>query len=129
MAIDYTEQLLETCNSIRADIKTLQDQLSGCDRLQSDLLHIIENENFNAAQGYKLAKMLQDNRGTRRRIKNELETLIMLRNSIVDTNLNKLKLIQKRIDKKNEILAELSECKIYNPKVLETTNLKEVTSL
>ncbi len=50
--------------------------------MQLDLLHKIENEHFNAVEGYYLAKELHDLRVERRNIKNELHNIGDLRSCI-----------------------------------------------
>jgi hypothetical protein len=52
-----------------------KEQLKKVDQEILDLLHVLEFTNFNAYQGYKLAKEIQNARNQRRILKNELEFL------------------------------------------------------
>ena len=50
-----------------------------------DIEHYIENSNLNAADGYRAYRMLKDKRMARRKIKNEMEILDLIRaNPILD---------------------------------------------
>lgn len=124
----YAEQLLNIYEQIENDLQTLYTEKSKLEGLELDILHIMENEKFNASQGFKLAKMIQDARKDRRELKIEIETLANLKKSFVDKNINILKSTYGNIKKKDEILNSLKENKVYNPRVLETTDLKLVTS-
>ena len=129
MAIDYANQLMEIYDNVKKDMVELQKQLYECERLEQDYLHIIEGNNFNAAQGYKLAKLIQENRQKRRNIKNELKTMQMLKRAMVDKNINILKSIYGNIKREEQILKQLQEDAVYTPRVLETTDIKAITSI
>lgn len=51
------------------------EQLKRIDQEIQDILHAIELNNFNASDGYKLAKELQTARKVRRELKDQLELL------------------------------------------------------
>jgi hypothetical protein len=83
---EYTEidmgTFKSTLNDLSEQIKTMKGnnewlhrQQSIVDQEISDILHYIEFYNFNACQGWKLAKTLKDLRLKRRSIKNQLEVL------------------------------------------------------
>ncbi len=129
MAKDYAGQLMEIYSNITVDMAELRKRLYECDRLEQDYLHIIEGNNFNAAQGYKLAKLIQENRHKRRNIKNELQTMHILKKSIIDKNINILKSTYGNIKRQDEILTQLQENAVYKPRILESTELKAITSL
>ena len=87
----YTEQLLEIYDKINQDLEYFKYKLHYLQWLEQDLLHIIENKKFNVVQGYKLSKKLQETRNERRDYKIELETMINLKKTFVDKNINYLK--------------------------------------
>ena len=97
--------------------------------LQEDLLHIIENKKFNVVQGYKLSKKLQETRNERRDYKIELETMINLKKTFVDKNINYLKNTYDSIKRQDEELLSLRDNRVYKPRVLESMELKIVVPL
>ena len=50
----YTEQLLSIFDNINKDIKQNYDKLTESQNLEQDILHIMENKNFNAYKGMDL---------------------------------------------------------------------------
>jgi hypothetical protein len=123
----YTEQLLNTYDEIKEECERLNKELRKADLYEQDLLHIIENGGFNAYEGYRLAKMISDNRQKRRQIKNELEPLQQLKNSFIDKNITELNNTYDAVIRRDKILTNLTENKVYTPRVLETTDLKVVS--
>lgn len=80
---------LYTMNGLISDIDNrigkLEENLSEIDMCIVDIEHYIENSNLNAADGYKAYRMLKDKRMVRRKIKNEMEILDLIRaNPILD---------------------------------------------
>jgi hypothetical protein len=79
--VDYQKNLSQAfvaMRQIQMDLKwestkELVEELSRVDKMQSDVLHIIEFLNFNASEGFKFSKMLQVIRKARRKIKNRME--------------------------------------------------------
>jgi len=79
--VNYMEsmsQIFKTFRQMQMDLKRetdveLNEELSRVDKMQSDVLHIIELMNFNAVEGYNFAKMLQVIRQARRRIKDRID--------------------------------------------------------
>lgn len=70
----------------------LKIELSTVDKELSDIYHYIELRNLNAAQGYKIYKMIRDRRIKRRAIKNELAVLsIILGKKISDTTMDEIR--------------------------------------
>lgn len=118
-ARNYSEQLLKIYNNINNDFISLNNELRQADLLEQDLLHTIEAGNFNAFQGYKLSKMIHDNRVKRRDIKNELDPLFRLKNNFVDVNVNRLNTVSQQVIKRDERLTNLTENQIYTPRVLD----------
>lgn len=116
-AIEYTRQLLDIYDSIVTEYESLKQQHSEIEALQQDLLHEIENTNFNACEGYMLAKRIKDVRATRREIKNEVLTMGSLVNGFVNSNMEALKTTTKRIESKDLVLNRLKENGTYNSRV------------
>lgn len=111
-AEEYIVDLNNLFLNIENDWKFLNSELSRLDKMQDDLLHQIEFQNFNAAQGYKLAKVLKTVRNQRRIVKNEIEIFHSLRN-ITRTCFKRLE-SSVRAKKRNHQKA------IYHPKVIKT---------
>ena len=118
-ALEYTNELIDIYNRINSDYQDLVKQEQTTSLYEQDILHIIENTTFNAADGYKLAKMIKDNRNKRRKIKNELRPMKMLKDSFINNSINSLKKAQERLDREAEILSSLSENAIYSPRTQE----------
>jgi len=74
-AKEYSNELLQLIDKIESEKVSLNKELSNYDITTSDILHQIELGNFNACEGYKLCKKLQEIRRNRRRIKYELEPI------------------------------------------------------
>jgi len=118
-AKNYSEQLLGIYSDIKHDFETLTNELSQADLYEQDVLHMIENGKFNASEGYKFAKMIYDNRIKRREIKNELEPLQQLKTSFIDKNIQALNTSYQAVIRRDNILTNLTENKIYNPRVID----------
>lgn len=73
--IEKLSNALDTIVNVPVRIKYLNDELALTNAKQTDLLHEIENSNFNAYEGYVKAKELQEVRMYRRELKNELDIL------------------------------------------------------
>lgn len=87
--IDKVKEI-ETCvKQIEARKEFLAVEMSRIDLEIVDIEHAAEFYNLNAAQGYKLYKMLHDARIERRSIKNEMEKL----NYFLNTKLNSYNLM------------------------------------
>jgi len=125
----YTEQLLEIYDKINNDLEYFKYKLHYLQWLQEDLLHIIGNKNFNVVQGYKLSKKLKETRNERRDYKIELETMINLKKTFVDKNINYLKNTYDNIKRQDEELLSLRDNRVYKPRVLESMELKIIVPL
>ena len=117
-AKNYSEQLLGIYSDIKHDFETLTNELSQADLYEQDVLHMIENGKFNASDGYKFAKMIYDNRIKRREIKNELEPLQQLKTSFIDKNIQALNTSHQAVIRKDNILTNLTDNKVYYPRVI-----------
>lgn len=89
----------------------LTDQLSTVDKEICDILHYIEFCNLNAAQGYKVYKMIKERRIRRRSIKNELQVLdIILGKKISETATDEIEKAVAGMDKRKyepRVMSEL----------------------
>lgn len=78
-ALNYSEQLSNVISNVRDDFDSLNHRLSVLDKMQQDILHTIENtSSIDLYEGWKLTKSLQEIRRERRKIKDELETMVIL---------------------------------------------------
>jgi len=72
-------EMVELMIAISDNVKTLMSQVEAeqyyADQEYNDLTHALELTRFNAAEGFRLAKELQDNRLRRRNAKNQREQL------------------------------------------------------
>lgn len=125
----YSEQLLSIFNNINTDIEQNFIKLKELDNIQQDLLHIIENNKFSSCEGYMLTKKLKDTRVQRRKVKNEWRLLINLKKSFCDKNISQLKSTNDNITRLNKDLIREIEEKVYQPRALESTDLKLIISL
>lgn len=113
-AIEYSNKVLKVYDEISKDFSILCDEQSKTDLMIQDILHTIENTNFNASEGYKYAKQLKDIRNGRRDIKNEHETLTIL--------VQELKPVADKLRKINGTIAKLNEkqkTRIYIPRIIK----------
>jgi len=125
----YTEQLLEIYDNINQDLKYFNYQIREYQLLEQDVLHIIENKKFNAAEGCKLANMIKYARNKRRDYKIEIETMLNLKETFIDKNIEQLKDTYDSVKRQDEILLELKRNKVYRPRVLNSMELKKVVPL
>jgi len=125
----YSEQLLEIYNNIDKDYEYYYSEVGRFDAITQDLLHAIENGDFNVAEGYKLAKRIKDIRVERRIAKVEVKTLSNLKKTFCDKNIHQLKCAHGQIKKEDEILMKQIEEKVYKPKILESIDLKLLVPL
>jgi len=127
LAKNYSEDILTLYHNINADFNRLSHELSQADLMEQDILHLIEKGGFNACEGYNLSKQLFENRKQRRKVKNEWTLLRKLKQSFIDMNMQGLKETHESIVRKDKILKNLTENKVYNPRVLRpNTNVKPV---
>jgi len=122
----YVEEIKNIINSIEDNIKLLNKEIYTLQGKQEDLLHVLENEKFNASDGYKLAKMIQELRAERRNKKNELQTLEILKNNLTNNMNKRITELFDMIFKVRESQIEAKRERIYKPRVLHTMNVKEL---
>lgn len=120
---DLVLELESIMNKIEKKNEELKSEKSRIDSIRNDLLHFIENDTFNASQGYKYAKALQKIQNERRIIGYELRAiqaskskLRPLQGSIKEATRCTIKNINKF-----ENLTELGTDS-YNPRILKSAN-------
>jgi len=118
IAEDYSKQLLSIYHNINEEFESLRNKQSQIDLYIQDVLHMIEAKNFNASEGYKFAKMIHDARIKRRDIKNEIEPLMKLKHEFIDRNINSLTKTHQAVVRKDSILTNLTDNKVYVPRVI-----------
>ena len=91
-AIKALQSVVDALDEIDHSSKQLAEQLSYHDKRKEDILHRIEQMNFNAADGYKVAKELKGALAERRAVKNEMATLCCFKDSLGSQGLSKKKL-------------------------------------
>lgn len=118
-ALSYSEQLSNVISSARDDFDSLNNRLSVLDKMQQDILHKIENTNsIDLYEGWKLTKSLQEIRRERRKIKNELETMVILIRDLGHLKKTKSKVEQKETELNNRLK---KTNKGYKMRVLKST--------
>lgn len=100
-----TNGLADVIENLPKRIDELNKTVSKCDGEINDLQHLAEWENFNASQGYNIAKQIQKASRKRRAAKDELETLfgikgIINNNSKFDAHINGLKMTMRAQERK-----------------------------
>ena len=71
-------------NILGAEVKTIGRKIGKLDKMEQDALHVVEFKNFNAANGYKLAKLLKVIRTKKRAWKTRLRYVQTARHQILD---------------------------------------------
>lgn len=118
-ALSCSEQLSNVISSARDDFDSLNHRLSVLDKMQQDILHTIENTNsIDLYEGWKLTKSLQEIRRERRKIKNELETMVILIRDLGHLKKTKSKVEQKETELNNRLK---KTNKGYKMRVLKST--------
>lgn len=101
---------------------TLEEQIKETEYARNDLLHELELANLNAVEMTKVAKTLKEVLKERRKYKDELEKVMILK-SFADKYNNKLIVGDIIIALKNlKTLKQINETRTYNPRRI--TNLK-----
>jgi len=123
-ATSYTHQLLEIYSNINSDVKRLTEEVRTANLFNIDMLHEIMNTNFNACEGYKLAKQIKDNQLFRQQAKCELTTLIQLKR-FINTKLSLLNQVHQEIINEDSRYKYNIENKIYKPKAMNVENFSK----
>lgn len=121
-AKEYANNLKQTIQNIEDEYNMQINNLSKIDKAINDIEHIIECKNFNILKGYMLANIIKSLRLERREIKNEIETLLILKgyNNItlntISNAINKIK--EKEVKQKT---------RQYRPKILTENDINNFT--
>lgn len=123
-AKEYSEKFLELYKQVEKDFKELSEEQKKYDLMEEDVLHMIENSNFNVVNGYYYAKRLQEIRRARREIKNEVEAMCMLKDNLRKVNFYQ---VNNKIINKEKQLQYVTDNKVYNSRIFANNNIKEIT--
>jgi L-ribulose-5-phosphate 3-epimerase UlaE len=121
--IQAIQGFLELLNWIDNDWAVIFDQIGNADKETQDLLHEIELSHFNAFEGFKLSKEIQNVRQWRRQLKNLQEVLEPFNdfcNANKNLRVNLFKVMNQMVKRQ-----ENQEHKTYTPRV--RTDLKIAT--
>lgn len=113
-SLELTETILNTFVQIEKEFKNLKDEIESTNDETQDILHDIELSNFNAAEGYFMAKKIQDVRRRRRQAKDEMEKLNMIYTYISQNQNIRQKLLD--ISRKIKTREENQQHRIYAPR-------------
>ena len=118
------ECVLNKIDKAYEDIKSEKRRL---DLLREDILHFLEDDTFNASQGYKYAKAIQKIQNERRTISNEFYAIQALSDKIRPIRNRVQQAASLTIDRVNkcERLRELG-VDAYNPRVLKSANKDDI---
>lgn len=102
------EDVIKFIDDIETRTAELSQDLSNVDLQVTDIEHCIEFSKFNACDGYRLAKRMQDTLLARRKVKDEMHVMQLIRNHIPERQ--KFAGVLEAIDKMDE--------RKYTPRVL-----------
>lgn len=94
--MSYSEKLNQIKKDVTAEYSVNFRRLSEIEKEIIDARHLIELSTFNASEGYKLCKMMQDILKERRDVKDRLSELKIIESSMTDDLNNKLKSLNNR---------------------------------
>ncbi|QOV08365.1 hypothetical protein Kirov_166 [Bacillus phage Kirov] len=130
--VNYMEsmsQVFKMFRQMQLDLKSetdkeLHNELLRTQRMQQDVLHIIELLNFNASEGYNFAKMLQIIGRARRKIKDRIEEREVVKElvkkyeedfkSILEKTIVDKEKFDRRQDNRSYRIRELTELEGFN---------------
>ena len=112
--MSVAREQLNLIDGIIAETLLKQEELraleSLLDRKVSDLYHVLEFSNFNAYEGYLIAKRMQDALKERREVKNDLTTLEKVTEVFTE---KKLKEAENQIKaRENNIKTQIYSCRV-----------------
>lgn len=123
---DILKYTLTLFQDIDKRLSELRNQQSIWDIKQDELLHYIENHNIDAVRACKIVKQLKYVRGERRKVKDEIDVVVSLKNTFIDKYKNKfiekdliqalknLKELEQRIKQKQEVGMYYYESRVRN---------------
>lgn len=122
IAKEIVENLIKLIDQIEIENKILANQQAISNKEEQIVLHRLENFNFNACEGYHIAKQLQDIRVKRRKIKDETASLDSL-----NSNANFFKELKKQLQYKFKTLDNIEENrgKKYHSKISKNLIVKD----
>lgn len=88
----HIKDVTDLYNQLLSDYNTEQQKNSEINRLEQEILHYVEMESFNAAQGSQLMKKLKEVRRARRENKYKLQELKCLVDRLEKAKLNEINL-------------------------------------
>ena len=88
---DILKYTLTLFQDIDRRLSELRNQQSIWDIKQDELLHYIENHNIDAVRSCKIVKQLKYVRGERRKVKDEIDVVVSLKNTFIDKEYVKVK--------------------------------------
>lgn len=88
-AEDFLKYMLNFFQEIDKQVKEIEEELSNKDLEQQDILHYIENNTLNASGYAKTGRLLKQVRQERREIKNDLEKVYCIRDTLTAKYNNK----------------------------------------
>lgn len=128
-AKDYIENFIDSVENAKEDYNKKKEELKTIESELFDITHFIENENCNVLQGYYYFKAFKLLRNRRRVLKNELQTLEILNNTLNKTvKIDFYKSIKEKIEQEEKKLLKLKSNKVYNTRKLhnvDKNNIKE----
>lgn len=127
-AYKYVMDLKQIFNDVSAEYDRLYLEIGKCELEQQDLLHKIENSNFNAAQGYKIAKELKEVREKRRGYKNDFVIIEEVRNNFVKRYDQQLSKVLESVTQINNKLDHLTENKVYVNRIDDNGDIKNCSN-
>ncbi|MGL5717119.1 MAG: hypothetical protein ACRCX2_29145 [Paraclostridium sp.] len=112
---------------IQDEFKESTKELQRLDLMKEDVLHHMENNNFNANQGYKYAKALQVISKERRIVKNEYVVLHSLNQRIESLNDKILKVASNTLKQHKKVKHIYSKGHdAYTPRIIKSLDKNDV---
>ncbi|MDP5277162.1 hypothetical protein [Chengkuizengella axinellae] len=73
--LSITSKIISSYDEVKQALEHYRKEQAYCESEYNDIAHALELTNFNASEGYKLAKQMQESRLRRRQAKNMIEQL------------------------------------------------------
>ena len=120
-ALELTELIFDTADTIKKEWKTLSSRLSIADQKRNDIQHYIELSTLNAAQGYNAYRLLKEVLEQRRSIKNQIDEMRKALDFINGTKLvhkHERQKVEYNITKVHNLNTKNIDNKRYNVRVM-----------
>lgn len=118
-AFAVVKEMLALASEIDEIHAALTDDITVADRQTQDILHEIEFGNFNAVEGYHLAKKIQQVRQSRREAKNQREAIAYFK-KFADDHKNTPVLLAKILQQMKQV-KQNQETRVYTPRTQDVT--------